>query len=108
MALAVTYVLSAGTCLAHDDADWIRRNPDYSSQIGQHCCGPKDCFRIASDLVFDDGKTITYLPTQQRFRRGTRRTYLSETDDYWICESRQFRGFSAPRAICIFHPFHSQ
>ena len=51
---------------------------------------------------------ITYLPTQQKFQRGTKGTYLSETDDYWICEGQQFRGFHAPPAVCIFHPFHGQ
>ena len=46
--------------------------------------------------------------TQQKFRRGTKGTYLSETDDWWICTGRQFPGFHAPQAICLFYPFHSQ
>ena len=103
-----TCVLFAVVGFAHDDAYWIQRNSDYKSAIGQHCCGPKDCFRISADLVYEDGTVITYLPTQQKFRRGTRGTYLSETNDWWVCEGMRYPGFHAPRAICLFHPFHSQ
>ena len=98
----------AAVALAHDDAHWIERNKEYTSAIGEHCCGPKDCYRISADLVYEDGNVITYLPTQQKFKRGTKGTYLSETDDWWICEGRRFPGFSSARAICLFHPFHSQ
>jgi hypothetical protein len=98
----------AVVALSHDDAHWIERNPDYTSAIGQHCCGPKDCIRISADLVYEDGNVITYLPTQQKFRRGMKGTYLSETDDWWICEGVRFPGLHYPPAICLFHPFHSQ
>jgi len=48
----VVYALCpAVVALAHDDAHWIERNPDYTSAIGQHCCGPKDCFRIKVRLL---------------------------------------------------------
>ena len=105
----VIYALCpAVVALAHDDAHWIERNSDYTSAIGQHCCGPKDCFHISADLVYEDGNVITYLPTQQKFRRGTKGTYLSETDDWWICEGVRFPAFHYPPAICLFHPFHSQ
>src|SRR5262245_43596874 len=106
--IVASCVLFTVAGLAHDDAYWIQRNPDYTSSIGQHCCGPKDCFRISPDLVYEDGNVIIYLPTQQKFRRGTRGTYLSETDDWWICQTRRFPGFSYPPAVCLFHPFHSQ
>jgi hypothetical protein len=108
MAIGATCALFAATGLAHDDAHWIQHNPDYTSAIGQHCCGPKDCHRISADLVYEDGSVITYLPTQQKFRRGTRGTYLSETNDWWVCEGMRMPGFHSPRANCLFHPFHSQ
>jgi len=105
----VVYALcTAVVALAHDDAHWIERNADYTSAIGQHCCGTKDCSRISADLVQEDGNVLTYLPTQQKFRRGTRGTYLSETDDWWICKGVRYSGFHSPQAICIFHPFRSQ
>lgn len=106
MAIGATCALFAAAGLAHDDAHWIQHNPDYTSAIGQHCCGPKDCHRISADLVYEDGNVITYLPTQQKFRRGTRGTYLSETNDWWVCEGMRLPGL--PRANCLFHPFHSQ
>ena len=108
MAGIVYALCPAAVALAHDDAHWIERNKEYTSAIGEHCCGPKDCYRISADLVYEDGNVITYLPTQQKFKRGTKGTYLSETDDWWICEGRRFPGFSSARAICLFHPFHSQ
>jgi len=108
MAGIVYTLCPAAVALAHDDAHWIERNKEYTSAIGEHCCGPKDCYRISADLVYEDGNVITYLPTQQKFKRGTKGTYLSETDDWWICEGRRFPGFSSARAICLFHPFHSQ
>lgn len=108
IASAVYGLCSGVVALAHDDAHWIERNKSYTSAIGEHCCGPKDCKRISADLVYVDGDVITFLPTQQKFRRGTRGTYLSETDDWWVCEGRLFPGFTAPRAICLFYPFHSQ
>jgi hypothetical protein len=106
MAIGATFALFVTAGLAHDDAHWIQHNPDYTSAIGQHCCGPKDCHRIPADLVYEDGNVITYLPTQQKFRRGTRGTYLSETNDWWVCEGLRLPG--PPRASCLFHPFHSQ
>ena len=108
VAVAAAYFLCANAVLAHDEAQWIERNPNYTSQTGQHCCGPKDCSRISADLVYEDGNVITLFSTQQKFRRGTKGTYLSETDDWWICTGRQFPGFHAPQAICLFYPFHSQ
>ena len=71
-------------------------------RIGQHCCGLKEYRRIQTVIVHEDGNVITYLPTQQKFRRGTRGTYLSETDDWWICEGDRFAGFHYPPAI--YHP----
>ena len=108
MAGIVYTLCAAAVALAHDDAYWIERNKEYTSAIGEHCCGPKDCYRISADVVYEEGNVITYLPTQQKFRRGTKGTYLSETDDWWICEGKRYPGFGYRPAICLFHPFHSQ
>lgn len=105
---AAAYTLCANAVLSHDEAHWIGRNPNYTAATGQHCCGPKDCHRISADLVYEDGNVITLLSTQQKFRRGTKGTYLSETDDWWICKGVQLPGLGYRPAICLFHPFHSQ
>ena len=108
----VVYALCPAIVLAHDDAHWdahwIERNPNYPAPTGRHCCGAGDCYRISADLVYEDGDVIAFLPTQQKFRRGTKGTYLSETDDWWMCDGRKLPGLPYPPAICLFHPFHSQ
>ena len=106
--LDVVYALCPAVVLAHDDANWIARNPNYTAPTGRHCCGPGDCYRIFADLVYEDGDGITLLPTQQKFRRGTKGTYLSEPDDWWMCQLRKLPTLPNPPAICRFDPFHSQ
>jgi len=101
-------LLAATAVLAHDEAHWIERNRGYTAATGQHCCGPQDCYRVPADLFYEDGNVITFLPTQQKFRRGSKGTYLSETNDWWICKGVQLPGLRYPPAVCLFYPFHSQ
>jgi hypothetical protein len=91
---------------AHDEADWIGRNPDYVDQFGFKCCGPKDCERIPESFIREDGPDIHVLPTQQVFRKGRRGTYQSQDDSWWWCKGQQLPGLLRPPATCIFFPFH--
>jgi len=92
--------------LAHDDADWIGRNPDYVDQFGYKCCGPEDCERIPESFIREDGQDIYVLPTRQIFRKGYRGTYQSRDSSWWWCKSKQLPGHGRPTAACIFFPFH--
>ena len=40
---AAALMLAPVAALAHGNADWIRRNPDYIARDGTACCGPQDC-----------------------------------------------------------------
>jgi hypothetical protein len=92
--------------LAHGDADWIMRNPEYVDQFGYKCCGPEDCERIPESYIREEGRDIYVLPTRQVFRKGDRGTYQSPDSSWWWCKSKQLPGHIRPPAACIFFPFH--
>jgi hypothetical protein len=107
--LLLAVVLACGHALpilAHGDADWIMKNPDYVDQFGNKCCGPEDCERIPESFVREEGRDIYVLPTQQVFRKGNRGTYQSRDGSWWWCKSKQIPGYIRPPAACIFFPFH--
>jgi len=39
--LALTCAISAAA-LAHGEAEWIQKNPDFVDRFGYHCCGPNE------------------------------------------------------------------
>jgi hypothetical protein len=71
--------------LAHGDADWIMRNPEYVDQFGNRCYGPEDCERIPESFIREEGQEIHVLPTHQVFRKGTRGSYRSRDSSWWWC-----------------------
>jgi hypothetical protein len=96
----------ATSSLAHDEADWIGRNPEYVDRFGFKCCGPGDCERIPESFVRDEGLDIHVLPTRQLFRKGDHGAYQSRDSSWWWCKGRQLPGQGRPPATCIFFPFY--
>src|SRR5262245_52333923 len=88
--------------LAHNEAEWIQKNPEYVDQFGNHCCGPDHCERIPESYIREEGRDIHVLPTRQRFRRGDRGAYPSRNTEWWWCKSVQLPGQAQPPAACIF------
>jgi len=104
LALALTCAISA-LALAHGEAEWIQKNPEFVDRFGHHCCSPTDCERIPESYVRQEGKDIYVLPTRQKFRKDERGTYRSRDSSWWWCKGRQLPGLSEPPATCIFFPF---
>ena len=104
LGLVLTCAISA-VALAHGDAEWIQKNPDFVDKFGHHCCSPNDCERIPESYVRQEGKDIYVLPTRQKFRKDERGTYRSRDSSWWWCKGRQLPGLSEPPAVCIFFPF---
>jgi hypothetical protein len=101
------YTLCAAGVLAHGDAEWIQRNPNYVDEVGHHCCS-KDCTRWDEQAFREEGDEIIFLPTEQRFKRNRRGTYRSENVHWWAClQGTLLDGFDLPPVTCIFYPFHS-
>lgn len=92
--------------LAHDEADWIMKSPEYVDQVGDHCCGPDDCERIPESFIREEGLLIHVLPTRQVFRKGDRGVYPSRDTAWWWCKSRKLPSHIDPPAACIFFPFN--
>lgn len=109
-AIGTVGLLFGTVTFAHDDADWIERNPRYVSENGTHCCGSGDCRRVGEDHFRQVGDTIFYLPTMQKFRHNGPGVHRSETADWWACiPGRTDRTETLPPlARCIFFPFHTQ
>lgn len=91
--------------LAHGDAEWIMRSPEYVDQFGNKCCGPEDCERIPESFVREEGLDIHVLPTMQVFRKDRRGAYPSRDASWWWCKRKQQPGQLRPSAACIFFPF---
>lgn len=106
MAVLLFSCAHAAATLAHGDADWIMRNPDYIDQFGRPCCGPEDCERIPDSFVREEGLDIHVLPTRQKFRKGERGAYRSRDTSWWWCKAKQLPGQSRPSIACIFFPFY--
>lgn len=74
--------------LAHDDADWIRQNPDTS-----YCCGPSDCHRIPdTDIIALPNGGWRYVPTGEEFRKKDTNVHRSIDGNFWRCISNQMIG----------------
>lgn len=85
---------------AHDDAEWIQKEPRYVDANGTHCCNKHDCGRIESDLVREIEPGVwVYLPTGQRFNHGERGTYASKDVTFWACKYAM-----SEKVRCLFSP----
>lgn len=110
LSVSVVGLVFGASVNAHDDANWIERNPSYLDGNGNHCCGPGDCRRLGKEYFRLDGDAIYYLPTMQKFRLNGPGVHQSQTDDWWACipgGNGAPDWVQAPSAICIFIPFHT-
>ena len=112
MVPVATLLLSFNAAVyAHDEADWIQRNPNYVDETGKPCCGPGDCMRFGKEYFRQDGDAVYFLPTMQKFKLNERGLYKSQTSDWWACVPGGNMATNGthdlpvyPSAICIFIP----
>lgn len=94
-------VVTTVPAMAHDDADWIMREPRYVTANGTHCCG-MDCRRAEPGEVVETAPGVFRAgksgEPSGEFREGEPGTYISRDHLPWICQYERAR--LPPR--CIF------
>ena len=90
-------LISAWTALAHDDAEWIMREPRYLTASGMHCCSPRDCSKAPPGAVELHPGGFKIAEPAQVWEFGNKGLYISIDRDYWWCVRR-------PLVVCLFVP----
>jgi hypothetical protein len=84
---------------AHDDASWIMLNPKT-----RDCCGPKDCRRMASDEVIEEGRGWTVVATGEHVEGVTTKLRDSIDGNFWICRHEGPGGPGTGVLRCLLVP----
>lgn len=81
--LILIFTLISFPSYAHDDAEWVQRG-GYKNEIGQLCCGKKDCFKLNDNDVVE---------TPQGFHILSKKEFVpipqsipASPEGYWRCE----------------------
>ena len=96
-------LLIGANAKAHDDADWIQKNPAYIDKSGRHCCGPVDCQVMPltkKAIRLPDGWEIEGI----FFQDGSRGLYESTDEKIWWCIGVHDYDPLKGKAKCLFMP----
>jgi hypothetical protein len=101
MIVACAFVAGAPAA-AHDEYWWIEK-PQYKSQSGAGCCGPRDCAKVnVLDNVCDAVECVLTIRENDRTTRvrvNRISVYPSEDANSWIC---RFNSSDHAHAQCAF------
>lgn len=81
--LFMAAMASASKVRAHDSAQWIQ-DGNYKNEVGELCCGKRDCFELPSDdvKVTAQGYYIISIKENVPFSESS----PSPTGTYWRCQ----------------------